>query len=306
MSKKKKVKVQEQSSVALPWWKTARAKFTLTLLGTIVACATFILTYKTTGADELRARVYQPLFADIVSVEESVQAISAENPAVMKALPGLKRSGAFELIPLQTQRRIVKVSEDISTFHIAIDAVREIALREMSSRILKIRSKERDQIWLKKTERILREMSKSKKGISDSVTLLSAMKHEARSRAIDIRNPSQPEIAGPGGPTFVVRDWITYPGSIQIIEDLWTDVDYLYFNDRLDSWYYQLTREDLRSLSTNLTDFLRPVFQILAINSDFQLLLKTQPVLLMEVREIKKVLVDRIQDPKQIRDLILF
>jgi hypothetical protein len=303
---KKKNKHSEEKTGSLPWFKTAGALFTLIPLGTIVACLGLIHAYKTTGANELRIQVYQPLYADILNVEQSIQAVSTEAPVFMKAFNELRGSGAFQQTPLDLQRHIVKMSEDVSTIQLAITAVRDIALREMSVRILKIRNEQKDRAWRNKAESVLREMSQSKAGFSDTATLFSKMNHEARSRSVDVSKPNQPEIAGPGGPTFVVRDWLTYPDSIKVIEDLWTDVDYLYFNDRLDSWYYQITKEDLRQQNTNLEDFLKPVFSTLNQNSDFQLLLRNRPAILVQLREIKAELEARILDPKQLGDLVPF
>lgn len=306
MSKKDKRKYRQEMVVALSWWKRAGARLTLIPVATIVSILTLAYTYKTTGANELRSEVYQPLYADVLSAEQSIQAVSTENAAFMTAFQKLRRSGAFERVPASVQKRLVKISEDASTIYSAINSVREIAIREMSAQIIKIRTEQGDRIWQMKAESALREMSKSKKGFADTVNLLSRMNHEARSRSIDVSRPNQPQIAGPGGPTFVVRDWLTYPESIRTIEELWTEVDYLYFNDRIDSWYYQITRDDLKQQNTTLDDFLRPVFSILSENSDFQLLLKQRPVILTQLKEIKADLEDRIQDPKQLGDLVLF
>lgn len=302
MGKKNKQKHRGFKPVSLPWWRKAWAKFTLIPLGTIVAIWGLAYTYKTAGANELRTQVYQPLFSDLVNVEEAVQAVSAEKPPLMKALPELKQTGALELVPNHIRERILKVSEETSTIHTAVHAVRELALREISSRISQIRSEQADRIWQQKAVSSLREMSKSKKGIADSVSF--TMRHEGRSRAVDVRDPNRPVITGPGGPAFVVRDWLTYPTSVGTIEELWTDVDYLYFNESVDAWYYQLTREDLRRLNTSLTEFIRPVYQILRQNSEFQLLIEARPVLLSEVAAIKAALTDRVRDPKHLRDLV--
>ena len=212
-------------------------------LGTIVASLGLIQAYKTTGANELRTQVYQPLHADILNVEQSIQAVSTETLVFMKAFNELKGSGAFQQTPLDLQRRIVKISDDVSAIQLAITAVREIALRGRCLHgFSKSEQNRKIEHWRNKAESVLRD-AQSKAGFSDTATLFSKMNHEARSRSVDVSKPNQPEIAGPGGPTFVVRDWLTYPDSIKVIADIWTDVDYLYFNDRLDSWYYQITRD---------------------------------------------------------------
>ncbi len=299
-------KQREKPPKPLSWWKSVIARMALIPLGAIIACLTLTYTYKTTGAVELRTQIYQPLYADLLQVESSIQAANAQHPAFMKTLQDLRRSGALEQIPSDIKATLLRISQDVSEVQAAITAVRDLVLREMSARILQIRTKEQDEAWRNKAETILRAQSKSQKGFSDTVTLLSKMNHEARSRSMDLRNPNHPELAGPGGPTFVVRDWLTYPESIKTIEDLWTEVDYLYFNDQIDSWFYQITREDLEQQKVTLEDFLRPVFSTLSQNPDFQLLLKQRPVILAQVREVKADLEGRIRDPKQLGDLISF
>lgn len=297
-------KDREKQRESLPWWKTALAKFSLIPLGSMMACLALVHAYKTTGANELRTQVYQPLYADLIKVETSIQAASAEHPAFMKALQELKGSGALEQIPLDIREPLIKISEEVATIQNAIIGVREIAIREMSARILQIRTKEKDYAWQNRTESILRAQSKAQKGYADTVTLLSKMNHETRSRSVDLRNPNQPEIAGPGGPIFVIRDWLNYPDSIKAIEGLWADEDYLYFNDQQDSWYYRITREDLVQIKTNLTDFLNPTFLALSQNPDFMLLLTSRPAFQMQLRSIKISIEERIRDPKQLGDLV--
>jgi len=115
----------------------------------------------------------------------------------------------------------------------------------------------------------------------------------------------RPVITGPGGPAFVVRDWLTYPASVSTIEELWTAVDYLYFNETVDAWYYQLTREDLKRLNMSLREFLKPVYEILRKKSEFRLLVEARPVLLSEIADVKMDMRDRVRDPKHLRDLLL-
>lgn len=290
---------KDRAQFPQPWWKAAWARIALI---PVLAIWVAIYTYKSTGADELRTKVYQPIYADLVRAEESLQAVSVEKMSIPKAFPELRQTGAFERIPSPLQRRLLKVFEEEPKIHTAVLAVSEIVAREMSSRIMQIRTEEKDRKWLQHTSSALREMSTSKKGISDSVTF--SFKHAARSQSIDIRDPNRPVIAGPGGPTFVISDWLDYPASIKTIEDMWKDTDYLYFNERRDFWYYRLTREDLKRNNTTLSEYLKPVHDILRQNSDFQFLLKDPPVLLSDIAAIKVILTDRIRDPKQLLDLI--
>lgn len=120
---------------------------------------------------------------------------------------------------------------------------------------------------------------------------------------MDLRNPQRPLLSGPGGPTFVVRDWLTYPESLRSIETLWSDLDYLYFNPRIDGWYWQLTREDLKRSAISLESILTPVHQVLSNTQEFKYLLGARQPLLADIAAMEATLAERIRDPKQMRDL---
>jgi hypothetical protein len=83
---KKNKKPQDIGAVPLPWWRKAWAILTLVPLGAIVGIATLAYNFKTSDADELRTLVYQPLYADLVKVENSVTAIDIQQLPPDKAL----------------------------------------------------------------------------------------------------------------------------------------------------------------------------------------------------------------------------
>jgi hypothetical protein len=306
MSKKNRNKKLKQTNTATPpWWKTAWAKATLIPFSAIVAVVTLAYTYTTSDADALRTRVYQPLYADLIKVENSIKSVSIEQMPLTKALNDLKQNGAIERIQGTMKERLLKVSHEAGETHIAALNVHEIVIREMSSRIMVIRSKETDRKWLQKTSNALSDMSKSKEGKSDQFTLVEGATHEYVSQGFDIRDPSNPIASDPGGPVFVMRDWLEYPASIKTIEQLWKTNDYLYFNlTKSDSWEYRLTREDLNRNDTTLEKFLKPVHETLKQNLSFQKLLTERQSLLSEISKLKEMLTDRVRDPKQLRDLL--
>ena len=82
MSKKNKQKHKDIITVPLPWWKKAWAKFTFIPLGAIVGVCTLAYSYKATDANELSKDVYQPLYADLVEVETSINAIKDRKSVV--------------------------------------------------------------------------------------------------------------------------------------------------------------------------------------------------------------------------------
>lgn len=306
MSKRNRNKRLKQTSTATtPWLKRAWVKVTVLPLSTIVAVVALAFTYKTSDADALRSGVYQPLYADLVKVESSIMSVSIEQMPLTKALNDLKQSGAIERIPGTLKEHLVKISHEAGETHIAVLGVHEFVNREMSSRIMAIRSKEVDREWLQKTSNALRDMSKSKKGKSDLFTLVEGATHESVSQGFDIRDPGNPITSDPGGPIFVVRDWLEYPASIKTIEPLWKPNDYLYFNVlKSDSWEYRLTREDLSRNATTLENFLKPVHESLKQYPAFQKLLTERQRLQSGISKLKEMVKDRIRDPKQLRDLL--
>jgi hypothetical protein len=306
MSKRNRNKNLKQISTATtPWWRRAWVKVTLFPLGTIIAVVALAYTYTTSGADALRSGVYQPLYADLVKVENSIISVSIEQMPFTKASNDLKQSGAIERIPGTLKERLEKVFSEAGETLIAVLSVHEFLNREMSSRIMVIRTKEADREWLQKTSNALRDMSKSEKGKSDMFTLVEGATHESVSQGFDIRDPGNPIASTPGGPIFVVRDWLEYPASIRTIEQLWKPNDYLYFNvSKSDSWEYRLTREDLNRNSTTLENFLNPVHESLKQNPSFQKLLTERQRLQSEISKLKEMVKDRIRAPKQLRDLL--
>jgi hypothetical protein len=281
------------------WWKRAWARFVAFPLLTVVGVLTLIHAYKTVGAEELRRDVYQPLFVDVVDLVESIQAIGSEKPALMMGLTTIQKTGALQRVPTELRDRLLSARESASTLNADVLAIRELVLREMSFRIMRIRSEQEDRAWHDRAVRNLQEISKSRKGIADSTSFM--FRHEGRSRGYD---PKTLMVLSAGGPAFVVRDWVEYPGSVAPIEELWSDVDYLYFNDRTDAWYYQLTREDLARVHSSLAEFIKPVHETLLQNREFKAVIEARPRLRTEAISLREAVADRVRDPKQLKDLL--
>jgi hypothetical protein len=280
------------------WWKQAWGKISI---GTLLAIIGLIYTYKTNGAQDLRTQIYQPVFTDFTILEQSVQAVSLESPTI-KTLPGLIGSGALERIPSGLRERILKANEDVNEMNAAVSQVTDVILREVSSRIMKIRTEEIDRDWLQRASAQLRAQSESGKGISDAA-IFTLKAHSSRSPGVDIRDPKHPIISIPGGPGFFLNDWLEYPKTLPEIEKMWSDLEYLYFNERADAWYYHITREDLRRSQITLTQFSHPIYEQLKRDPNFEKLLTRRLAVLAEVRSIKGDVIDRIREPKRITDL---
>ena len=233
-------------------WRVWTIIPTAVIVGIIGLC----VTYKTTGAEDLRSKVYQPLHNDILLVEASVRSANIGTPPITKALAEMQQSGAILRVPPFLRNRLFETLGQATEVTNAVFPITERIIREMSERIMKIRAEEDDRRWLSAIQVRFREKHKEKKGISD-ITTFGTLRHAGRTPAIDTQDPNNPVIALPGGPTFVMDDWLTYPESVKKIEGLWTDDEYLYFHSTNDLWYYRITRDDLKRSGATLIDLVK-------------------------------------------------
>ena len=258
--------------------------------------------YKYTGADDQRSKIYQPLYSEVASIEEALEANSTEKPFVSKTLATIKRSGDYGRMPTHLQNTMQEAYTRAGSVQSDVFPVTEQIQRLISLRLAQLRTEEVDQIWRREATKKLQEEQALRPGISPM--RMFTFTHAGRSPGLDVRNPNNPQIGSPGGPTWVINDWIGYPDSITAIESLFTENDFLYFDEVRDEWYYRLTREDLRRHGLDLRQFLEPLHAALLDNTHFQSLLKNEPQTLTLVRAAKEELADRVRDPKRIRDLI--
>ena len=198
------------------------------LLATGLPLLGLYLSYKYAGADDLRTNVYQPLYSEVAEIEGSLQANSPEMPIVNSSLNSLKRTGDFGRMPRHLQDRIEAAYTQAESLGSDVPLVTEQIQRLVSSRLVQLRTEEEDHAWNRNATRRLEEEQASRPGISPMVTF--SFNHTARSRGIDVRDPKNPKVSSPGGPTWVINDWIRYPESIATIEPLFTENDFLYFD----------------------------------------------------------------------------
>jgi len=143
---------------------------------------TALIAYKSSGADELRSSVYQPLFSDLSAIKFATQALSAEAPPTAKSLPGLQQSGAFVRVPRRLRDGFRRTVEDASALHGRVAAFREVAIRQMSARMMNVRTEEMDRIWRQRAVNALQNLAAARPGMYDSVTM--TLSHESRCGAL--------------------------------------------------------------------------------------------------------------------------
>ena len=260
----------------------------------------FFLTYKYSGAEDLRNKVYSPLNADLDKMQASISANNMGNFFSGNVLTSLKQSGDFSRIPKSLQREISTLYDDEGQLQGNIGPIVELVEREISQRVEAVRSERGDREWSLEASARIRAQEEQKPGISSFSSFTTS--HSARSRAIDVRDPSHPVFAGAGGPEFEINDWLTYPESLKKVDPLFGDDDYLYFDAR-DVWYYQITRSDLSKKATTLKDFLEPVHVALMKDADFKNLQTREPEILQRIVALKTKIAERMESPKRLSDL---
>jgi glycosyltransferase involved in cell wall biosynthesis len=109
-------------------------------------------------------------------------------------------------------------------------------------------------------------------------------------------------ISDPGGPTWQINDWLAFSQSLEKVDSLWADDDYLYFDDLRDLWYYRITRQDLMRHNLTLKAFLQPIQDMLTTNADFQAIAKKEPEVSQRITRLKSEIGERVADPKRLSD----
>jgi hypothetical protein len=278
------------------------SKLALIPLAVVVAALALLQTYKSTGVDDLRTQIYQPLLSDLESAGVAAQTVSTLRAPSMINLANLGRNGGLARIPSALRARLTDISTRCSQFYSAIPAVHETALREISARLLQLRSEDADRKWEEDTISVLSESARRGKGVYNKISF--TMNHEGRTRGVKMSTAGGAVAVAPGGPTFVVRDWVEYSESVEKIEGLWGDLDFLYFDENSDAWYYRITRSDLTRMNVSLTDFLKPTHLALRKTKEFTQLVDTRPALQKDIEIAKEIVRSRIADPKRVFDLV--
>ena len=284
------------------WLKKWVARFEIKAALALVPLLALYLTYKYTGADDLRSKVYSPLNAELSKVEGTLNANSVTQPFTSTSLASLKQSGDFYRMPKSLQREVSSFYDDSGQLQGNVAAVIEMSERQLSTRIEAIRTEASDHQWSQEVTYRIRAEELQKPGTSAIRSF--TYTHTFRGRAMDVRDPNNPIISGPGGPIWEINDWLTYPESVEKVGAIWTDDDYLYFDESRDLWYYRITRYDLQQQHATLKDFLEPVHQALQKDDNFKAIQSHQPELLKRLERLKATFADRMDNPKRLMDLL--
>jgi hypothetical protein len=184
----------------LPRWGNALLAGMLSIVPVFALC----WTYKSTGADELRNKVYQPLYMDLAKTEAAIDGVSPYGTNLVGAMAA---DGRLERIPPSVRRKITGLYPEFGELQSAMFTVKRAIQQQPSLCVSQTRTEESDRTWATAIATKLR--SAPEVGISSLYQF--KMKHAGRSAALDVRNPEHAKVAFPGGPTFTILDWLNYP-----------------------------------------------------------------------------------------------
>jgi hypothetical protein len=256
--------------------------------------------YKTTGADSLRTDIYLPLYSEIASVENLLGSDPLQ-PLPSGTYVSLQKSGAIERIPLSLKSTIADAyaqSFDVRSHALPV-AIR--IERLIPPYIQKIRSADDEGAWNERTVAQLNRETDLRAfgGFSAQFT----MRHAGATPALDVRDPQAPRIGAPGFVSWTIDDWLAFPSRATDIYGAWTNLMYLEFDPKLETWQYRITQEDLVRNHLTLQEFLEPIYLELHDDPDFTQIAAKSSSALNAVRSAKAELAARIREPKRIADI---
>jgi hypothetical protein len=115
----------------------------LTLLLTSVG---LYLTYIYTGAEDLRVKVYEPLFEEVSKLEALAASDSIRMPA-LSAYDNLSRTGGLQRLPSDVQEQIAALYQHFNQLQRDTISVDGFLQRAMSKEIMAIRTESTDRAW---------------------------------------------------------------------------------------------------------------------------------------------------------------
>ena len=278
------------------------AKKLWSLLALVGLVALFLI-WNYAGAEDLRTKVYQPLYSEVASFENFLEAMNQTAPFSTDTRHALKTKGEWHRLPQSLQREIDQVYEQASEMFGALTSLSPRLQRLMSAKIMNLRTSESDAQWTRKAVEQLRQAERNEQGISPARSFV--MKHTGRTPVFDARDPKNPIIVFPGGPTWQIKDWLEYPDTVGLVDEEWGESDFLFFDDLHGEFsYYRITRSDLHTRNLTLSEFLSEAYRTISEDADYQKLKARRVGTLMAVRALKNKLGERIRDPKHLSDLI--
>jgi hypothetical protein len=273
-------------------------------IGTVLALLGAYAGYVNTGADSLRSDIYQPLYREIDAMELCLQANNLEQGYSSNTLDALTSNGNLLRIPKSLRTQITTLYQEAGQAHSHILPIAHKISVMMPQEVRRIRTETDHKTWIDNTLSQLNAASDLNTG---SFPLMSfTFNHAARSPALDNRDPKHPRIGNPGIVSWQVNDWMKFPQSASDLVKSWPSTWSLGFDERDESWYYLITRDDLSRNNMSLEQFLKPVYEKLSGDPDFQEMLKSDRTALDMLNQVKQQIAERVEQPKHLIDLFDF
>jgi len=266
----------------------------------LIAVIGLALTYKYHESEDLRNNLYRPLYAELSQIETAIQQnhMVVGFPTNTKAV--LDEKGEINRLPRELRNQVQRVYSDAASLIGTMSAVEEIE-RTTSVYIQRIRTKQQDEEWSQTTVAKMNSELMSKPG--QSAIRSFEFKHPGVSPGIEAHGES-PKYVTPGALVWGFQDWVDYPESVQTVEQLWSDQQFLIFDETRENWYFRITRDDLTRNHLTLSEFLRPIHDAISSNTDFKKIQARRMEVKAEIDGLRNIIADRIDAPKRLSDLL--
>ena len=264
------------------------------------------MAYVHTGEDSLRTDVYQPLYTEIRGMDLAVHANNRETIYSSDVYQKLTLNGNLGRIPKSLRKEIIQLYAVEGEARSYVTPLSHKISILMPPEIARIRNESDDETWKEKAVAELNSEATNDLNRGSFSIASFTINHSGISPSIDVRNPAHLKFASPGTVTWLLPDWMDFPKSATDVAGSWRSTYYLGFDEKVESWNYRITQEDLTKNHTTLEEFLRPTYQVLAKDPDFQNLVRDSQSARELVDGLKLSLADRVEQPKHLADLIDF
>jgi len=258
------------------------------------------LNYKYHESEDLRNNLYRPLYAELTQIENGIEQnhMVVTFPTTTKST--LEEKGEINRLPKELRNQMERAYADAASLIGDMRVVEEVE-RTTSAQIQRIRAKRQDEEWSQKTVSEMNAQLMSKPG--QSAIRSFEFKHPGTSPGVEAHGDS-PKYVTPGALVWGFQDWVDYPESLRTIEQLWTEQQFLIFDETRENWYFRITRDDLARNHLTLPEFMRPIYDAISGYADFKKIQAHRAEVKAEIEELRKVVADRIEDPKRLSDLL--
>lgn len=273
----------------------------ITAVATVaIGACTLLLNYKYNGAEEQRKTLYRPLYTEVSKIEADLGQDALTINIFTNVEQELQQSGELGRLPKPLREKVEDAYSQAMQAQGDIGAV-ETVERAVSAAIERLRTQQQDESWRAGVVRQLQFQINARPGTSAVRSF--TMSHIGHSPVLDMQNPNEPRVVAPGSIRWGLQDWLAYPDSASMVEQIWGDDQFLSLHDSREDWRFRITREDLKRNNTDLRSFLAPIHQSLIRVLNIRDLSGRRKQAAASMRELKTLLRQRIDDPKRISDL---